>query len=477
MRFSEFFGINRTQSELDFVDIPLHTDIAVFLDPGAIKSLNSKWGLELASHLQNYFEVVLLKIKEGKDSEAQYLLSCLNERNEYHLGYSSNKSQGHGFGIGSAKTVWSALTKSKAAKTGLLRDLEDTALLIEGIGTDMVSDAVSNILRGPLIKYTQDVCNYYGVPLTPNVPSGPIWNTRLHKWEDSYVSLPMTNEGKVILVPKLIVRHRISFDHDEYYRHYLLPEMQRKHLSSGSELIQLLKNGKQRVTKKSLMEKYGKDKDSIVEQTLKYPNVLDEYRVFKKEMPLPPLQHKEFQELCDNSRGADLSLLINALQSIKPGRDDASNYEDIIEKIFSIIFYPSLCHPTKQHEIHNGRKRIDLSYCNEAKVGFFKWISLHYPAAMIFVECKNYGKEIGNPEIDQLAGRFSISRGKVGLLVCRSIQNREKLFESCRDTAKDDRGFILVLDDNAIIDLVNDYKTKNDHAFPSLKEAWIKLIS
>lgn len=477
MRFSEFFGMDRNQSELDFVDIPLHTDIEVFLDPGAIKSLNSSWGVELASHLQNYFEVVLSKIKDGKNVEAQFLLSCLNERNEYHLGYSTNKSRGHGFGIGSAKTVWGALTKSKAAQTGLLQDLEDTALLIEGIGTDMISDAVSNILRGPLIKYTQDICNYYNIPLTHGVPSGPIWNPRTESWEDSYVSLPMTDEGKVILVPKIIVRHRISFNHDEYYRHYLLPEMQRVHLSSGSELIQLLKNGNQRVTKKSLIQKYGKDKPAIVEQTLNNPKVLEDYRKYKKETPLPPLGNDELLNLSDDSKHTDLTNLIDELLSIKPGRDGASKYEDVIEKIFSIIFYPSLCHPIKQHEIHRGRKRIDLSYSNEAKAGFFSWISTHYPAAMIFIECKNYGKEVGNPEIDQLSGRFSMSRGKVGLLVCRSIENKKRINASCRDTAKDDRGYILVLDDENIINLISDFKTKNDHAFPSLREMWMNLIN
>ena len=96
----------------------------------------------------------------------------------------------------------------------------------------MISDAVSNILRGPLIKYTQDICNYYDIKLTDNVPSGPIWNPREEKWEQGYVSLPMTNEGKVILVPKIIVRHQITYQHDEYYRHFLLPEMQKQHLKS-----------------------------------------------------------------------------------------------------------------------------------------------------------------------------------------------------------------------------------------------------
>ncbi|WP_279490259.1 hypothetical protein [Aeromonas veronii] len=178
------------------------------------------------------------------------LLSSLNERNEFHLGYSAGESKGHAFGSESAKSVWSALTKSKAAATGLLQDLEDTALLIHGIGTDMISDAVCNILRGPLIKYTQDMCMYYGIPLTPNVASGPIWNPQKELWEETFVSLPMTNFGKVILVPKIIVRHRLTFQCNEYYRYFLLPEMQDEHLRANSSLVETLKSGERRVTKK-----------------------------------------------------------------------------------------------------------------------------------------------------------------------------------------------------------------------------------
>ena len=35
MRVSEYFNLNRTQPYLDFVDIPLNTDVSVFLDPNA----------------------------------------------------------------------------------------------------------------------------------------------------------------------------------------------------------------------------------------------------------------------------------------------------------------------------------------------------------------------------------------------------------------------------------------------------------
>ncbi|CND65979.1 hypothetical protein [Yersinia enterocolitica] len=476
MRFSEFFKLNRSQAYLDFVDIPLDTDVAVFLDPGAIKQLNSAWGHELSSHLQTFFETVLRLIKEGNDDKAKKLLGSLNERNEYHLGYSSGESQGRGFGRSAASSVWEALTKSKAVKTGLLKDLEDTALLIPGIGTDMISDAVSNILRRPLIKYTQDVCKYYGVPLTPNIDSGPMWNPQTEIWENQLLSLPMTNKGKVILVPKLIVRHRITFQSDEYYRHYLLPEMQDEHLKSNSSLVELLKSGERRVTKKKLMETYGSSKQAVVDQTILRPYILDEYRESKRKTTPNPLTHDDFIEIEKSDEKLKLDKLIDELEKIKTGKDDAGLYEDIIERIFSVIFYPSLCNPKKQHEIHDGRKRIDITYSNEANSGFFNWISKHYASALIFIECKNYGKDVTNPEIDQLSSRFSPNRGKVGILVCREIKNKDLLYKRCEDTAKDGRGYILPLDDEDIKNMIKDYGESKDQEFPHLRRLWGRLI-
>ncbi|GFE58731.1 hypothetical protein [Geobacter sp. AOG1] len=476
MKFSEFFRLNRTQPFLDFVDVPLDTDINVFLEPVAIKKLESPWGNELASLLQTFFETVLRLINKGEHHKAQVYLSSLNERNEFHLGYSSGRSRGHGFGKESAKSVWGALTKSNASVTGLLRDLEDAALLIPGIGTDMISDAVCNILRGPLIKYTQDMCIYYGVPLTPGVASGPIWNPGKEEWEETLLQLPMTTFGKVILVPKILVRHRLCFQSDEYYRHYILPEMQEEHLHAHSSLVEVLNSGEKRVTKKALIGKYGSDKLAVVRETIARPHILDEYRQEKANSPSIPLTQEQFSEL-EGIELPDVEGLLATLTQLPVGNDSASKYEDLIEKIFSVIFYPSLCNPKKQDKIHNGRKRIDITYTNEAKSGFFYWLALHYPCPLIFIECKNYGKEVGNPEIDQLAGRFSPSRGKVGMLVCRSIENKKLLHQRCIDTAKDGRGYMLVLDDQDIIALARENQnSEGSQLFKLLHNQWEQLI-
>lgn len=457
MRVSEYFKLEKTQPFLDFVDVPLDTDLLVFLDPVAIKSLSSNFGHQCTTLIQNYFQAVLTRMKSGKHVEARALLSCLSERNEFHLGYSSGQSKGHAFGTKSAKSVWDALSKSQASKSGLLQDLEDTCLMIEGIGRDMVSDAVSNIIRGPLIDYTQYACKTYGIPLTPNIDSGPIWNSRIEKWEHKFVSLPIAKNEKIILIPKIMVRHALSFDYQNYYRHYLMPVMQQAELSANSGLVELLKNGKKRVTKKSLSDHYGENKNAAVTQTLKYPHVLAEYKRYQQENVPPPLNHQQLAEI-ETTPAPDWDNLIVKLKKTKAGKVYASDYEKLVEEILSALFYPSLTNPQCQTNIHEGRKRIDITYINEAKIGFYSWLAKHYPAAYIFVECKNYGDDIANPELDQLSSRFSPSRGTFGIQVCRSLKDPELFVKRCIDTAHDNRGFILVLTDDDLIELIHTAK-------------------
>ena len=272
---SKFFKLERDQTTLDFVDVPIGNDTAVFLDPSRLRNMQSEWASECNSLLQYFFESLLEKITTGDKSSGVAMLEALTEKNEFHLGFSNGLSDGRAFGAGYADKVWDALSSSKAGKTGLLQDIEDTCLFIDGIGPDRISDAVCNIIRGPLIAYTQDVCNYYGIPLTKDVDSGPVWNPQNKKWEDELVSLPTTPFGKLLLIPKIAVRHRLVYDYSSYYTHHLLPAMQQSEKKLNSGLVHTLKDGRKRVTKKSLVAKYGSNKAAIAQQTLRHPDVLE----------------------------------------------------------------------------------------------------------------------------------------------------------------------------------------------------------
>lgn len=87
-------------------------------------------------------------------------------------------------------------------------------------------------------------------------------------------------------------------------------------------------------------------------------------------------------------------------------KNHATDYHRAVEALLSALFYPSLAYPDVEQEIHEGRKRIDISYMNIAQRGFFHWVADHYSAPHIYVECKNYKGDPANPELDQLAGRF-----------------------------------------------------------------------
>jgi hypothetical protein len=477
MRISEYYSLNRQQPTLDFVDVDIVGDVKVFVDPRALRLLPSQWGDECVSLVQHFFRTVLIAIRDGQDDLARRLLRVLREPNETHLGLSRGRARGRALGHQSARDVWEALSRSEAVRSGLLEDLEDTILMVEGIDVDIVSDVTTNIIRQPLIQYTQDACAIYSIPLVPSVDSGPLWDPGQMQWHSTLVPLPVAQGRKLLLVPKVIVRRRMDYDSDEYYREYLLEFLKDVELSANSELVQLLKNGRSRVTKKDLEAKYGRGKSMIVRETRLHPEVLDHYRADKRQRLMPPLSHDEIAE-AEGTPPPDWDSLLDAMRAILTGREHADAYEKAIEKLLTTLFYPSLANPQVQHQIHHGRKRIDLTYTNVASSGFFRWLSSHYAAPHVFVECKNYTGDPGNPELDQLSGRFSPSRGQFGFLVCRSFENKDLFIERCRDTALDDRGFIIALDDDDVGVLVQARRV-NDIAreFALLKSRFDQLIN
>ncbi len=169
--------------------------------------------------------------------------------------------------------------------------------------------------------------------------------------------------------------------------------------------------------------------------------------------------------------------LLSEITNTPTGNDDAARYHLGIERLLTALFYPALCFPKREQHIHEGRKRIDIVFVNTDSRGFFFWASSHYPASHVFVECKNYTGDPANPELDQLSGRFSPSRGQLGLLVCRRLANKELFIRRCRDTALDQRGYVLPLDDSDLADLVAARKDGDEaRLFVLLKERFDHLV-
>ena len=479
MRVSQYFQLNRSQPSLDFVDVDILGDLRLFVDPRALRLLPTDWSAECVSLVQNFFRHVLLEIRGGRHGRARSLLAALREPNEVHLGLSlGDRSRGRALGRESAHEVWEALKDSEAVHTGLLEDLEDSILMVPQISSDKVSDVTIDLIRGPLIRYTQAQAVMHGIEMAPDVDSGPLWDPGAHEWHSQFVELPMTDEGKLLLVPKSIVRREMTYDYDDYYRHYILAHLREAELNANSALVELLRNGRRRVTNKALVEKYGQGKGMVVAQTLRNPDLLRQYRRDKTDSVRPLLTHDDLASQ-EGTPPPEWDELLQLVRGLTPGPADATRYEKAIEALLTALFYPSLSYPDVQYEIHDGRKRVDIKYTNTDRTGFFWWLGQHYPAPHVFVECKNYRGEVGNPELDQLSGRFSPTRGQFGILVCRRFDNKHLFIERCRDTARDDRGFIIPLDDDDLAEIVAGVRadSSGSSTLALLRERFERLVT
>ncbi|MFC5482059.1 hypothetical protein, partial [Microvirga aerilata] len=366
-RFSAFFKLKKKQAELDFIDIDTSQDMRLFIDPYAIEMRDDELSAELAHHITTFFEDVLTSLRKKDRVRAKFLTSNLGEPQETFLGMSKGKPQGRGMGRFDADQLLRALEASKAFKTGLITDLAEAELFIDGIGPDKISDLTTNLIRAPLIKYTHEQCDLHNVPLTKHVPIAPVWDPDTRDWRSEYQDLPVVAGIPVILVPKVLVRLKLSLNSQEYYNGTVLNFLKSEHLASNSGLVRLLKNKSRKVFKKDLKQKHPFSKEFLTEVTQKNPRLLEFYKELKGARGA--LENEDLER--DYSETDFASMLSEKLKAIKSGSKHATEYHTAIAGILTFLFYPELVYPVLEEGLHGGRKRIDLTFTNWSNNGFF----------------------------------------------------------------------------------------------------------
>ena len=326
----------------------------------------------------------------------------------------------------------------------MLSDLAEAELFIEGIGRDKISDLTTNIIRGPLLSYTKSQCDLHDVP-TRNVSTPPAWDAERTRWAARYAPLPMIGRKSILLVPKYTVRHELSLESQEFYNHHMIEFLKSEYQNGESGLVHVLKSGRRRVYKKDVKERHPFIKDDLAKFVTEHPDVLESYKKLKGAQGA--LTPTELEEGFDEAAFADA--LGSRLAAIPSGNDTAGAYHSLAVGLLTFLLHPDLIWPIKEREIHEGRKRVDIVYTNAARDNFFHMVMVaaQTRSTHVFVECKNYSTDVGNPELDQLTGRFGHQRGLFGLLLCRSDSRVDLTRARCRDAAQDGRGFVIVLTD------------------------------
>lgn len=457
MKLTEIYRLEKTQAEIDFVDIDPQQDTPLFLDPHFLGKRTDRWSIEASLTLKCFFQKLVDLIRNDENEAAKKMFDFLHEPNSTCLGLSVGHPKGNGVGSGDTENIFESLMKSRAIQTGLIQDIEDNIIFVDKFGKDKLSDMTTNIITKSLIDYTERQCLLHNIQLTQNVMSGHYWSRETNDWTSIATSRLVHNGKPLLLVPKAIVSFSKDYTPQKYYSHFILNFLQNEHLNINSILVHRRASGKRYVTKSSIAEANPYSKEFLRNFTLNHPEVLAH---FKNEIENKPLLNANISDLNLMQLAAILS---NSLQNITSGNQDASKFHNSILGILTLLFYPDFINPTKEREINQGRKRIDILFDNASKEGIFWRLSniMNLPCGYIFVECKNYSVDIANPELDQLSGRFSVNTGKVGILICRSIANRDLFILRCRDTYTAGNGLIIPLQDSDILILLDNIDENN----------------
>jgi len=84
--------------------------------------------------------------------------------------------------------------------------------------------------------------------------------------------------------------------------------------------------------------------------------------------------------------------LLDELNSIEPGWEDAGDFEDFVEEAFSFLFEPDLTSPDSQVYSSNGDHISDITFRNDATSDFWHDVKHRYGSQVLVVEAKNKEK-------------------------------------------------------------------------------------
>ncbi len=463
---SDHFKLGKTQYELDFFDCYVANDTPLFIDPWAIRCGDDEFSVNCYQKIQSVFSRLIAYAKKGEKVKALDLLDNLHEPRETGLGYSKKNKQGASVGPLKSVEIYEALLKSRALKSGLLNDLEDTALHIDGIGADNISDIITNIIRYELIKYTQEQCDLYKIPMTVSQTKS-FWDESSKDFIQSNGERLLIIDGKkILLVPKKVLRRDLLISYSDFYQKGILEFEQSRHLDLRTSLCRTLADKTlAEPYKKTLKEdpRYQLSRELVSEYIDSNPELLDKYKKGKLDKASNPVSNEGI--LSKQDRNIDLEKLINEkiekLKKIPVGPKYATIYHEHIFDCLNTIFNDPgvdnyLSSPKKEDRENSGRKRIDITFHNSSTKGFFSRLSNYGGlfCAKILFECKNFSPDIANPEYDQMNGRFNNRTSTIGYIVCRNIADKVKSIETSKDFVANKSHYIMVLTDSDIVKLL-----------------------
>lgn len=281
MQFTQKFGI--TDPNIDFFDINIYSDTKKFVDPYCISQTPTSTGTTSQKCISYFMTELLTAIQNRVDNRSSYLCSKFNEPNGTRLGYSKVRSDGSGAGEHLATLFLEELKRVRhLIKNGIFNYLEECSLLCDELKFDRISDITIDIIKLPLINFTQEQCLKHGILMRKTKSKLSYFCMTSGLWKEDFFELPHiddTNEF-LILIPKTFVPNVPTYNPMYFYTHTAQEHFKKQAMFNNDSCVSHDRKGNIQVLSKDLKasELYKPNKANIKRGIIEKPELLLKYR-------------------------------------------------------------------------------------------------------------------------------------------------------------------------------------------------------
>lgn len=372
-RLSDYYNIPLLQSDVDFAIPFMDEDIPLYVDPFLLWKSPSQMDNMLHNGILSAFNNLGRMYMDGKSNEAVTNLVLLSECDEVGLGFSKTR-RGRTISNDVAKDILELFKTIPQIQQYGFRHFEQIQLLVDQISKDRVSDISCSLIKSFLIDYTIDQCLKYGIPLQ----SVEIYRYDYKRFKivKEGVKLPINEESKqpLLLVPKRWLRFTPWLNYDDYFKNYLIKDIEKEYDGTKNRIEVL---------------KYNRENFGMVE---KYIDFKEADRGKCENDPL-------FSKISV----ASAKRKVSDIRKLPIGKTDNADkkYEELMGQVLTSFLYPYLDFAAEQSRIESGTQIRDIIFYNNINTDFLKEIYETYDCKQIVIELKNV-KSVEREHINQL---------------------------------------------------------------------------
>jgi len=446
-RLTDYHGVHKSQSELDFAIQFFNEDIPLYVDPFLMWKSPSLQDNALHTAVTNSFNHLNYLTKKSRDNEAIDTLVELSECREVGLGVSKTRA-GARVGRASAAEILRLFKDIPAYSQFGFTHFEVIQLYVNGIGRDRISDIACNYAKSFLIDYTISQCEENRIPVE-KVFLHSVYNYRKSVFErevEVYLPVnPMTRDP-LIFTPKRWLRFNQWINFEDYFKSYC-PRDEIFNPDESAERVKVLT--------------YNRDHYDVIEGYLEYKKrEADDCKNDPLFTQIPVLSAK--RKLSD-------------ILKLKTGKDDGADakYEDYSTSLMASLLYPHLDFAVAQSRTDSGSHIRDLIFYNNRSIDFLDEILEAYGSRQIIVEMKNV-KSIDRDHLNQINRYLQGGLGNFGIILTRNPLSRA-MYKNTVDLWSAQRKCVIALTDDDVRLMVDVYESKQRSPIEVIKKKFVEF--